>query len=274
MPINVRQYDVQPALGRHMVLDPRSLAHRTPYTGQHLRAREWAPKIPVLNQQDLIGQGIRTSRLFPGIDDMDALGACTGNAATAALSVLLSATQCKQAGLDTTHQAEAETFAIRLYADATTRDEWHEDTWPSEDCGSSGLGVAKALKARGLIDSYKPATTAEELCLLLQDGPVLMGMPWLAAFDSPPSSTALLDDIPNWRDSPVAGGHEVCITALESVAVDETAGRLIPAHTILRAQNSWSTTYGDQGSFRLSLAVYQALRSEIDLIQPRLDASR
>jgi len=270
VPINVRQYDVQPALGRHMVLDPRSLAHRTPYTGQTLRAREWAPKIPVLNQQDLISQGIRTSRLFPGVDDVDALGSCTANAATAALSVLLPAKECRKAGLDLTHPAEAEAFAIRLYADATTRDEWHEYTWPSDDCGSSGLGVAKALRARGLIDSYKPATSAEELCLLLQDGPVLMGMPWLESFSDPVGPMALLDDIPNWRQAPIAGGHEVCVTALESVAVDETAGRLIPAHTILRVTQSWGASWGDTGHFRMSLAVYQALRDQIDVVAPRL----
>lgn len=274
MPINIRQYDVQPGLGRHMVLDPRSLAHRTPYTGQPLRAREWAPKIPVLDQQNLLAQGLRTSRLFSGVDDVDALGSCTGNAATAALSVLLSAKECRTAGLDTTHAAEAETFAIRLYADATTRDQWHDYTWPSNDCGSSGLGVAKALKARGLIGSYKTATSAEELCLLLQDGPVLMGMPWKAAFDEPAGPLALLDGIPNWRDSPTVGGHEVCITALESVAVDETAGRLIPAHTILRVQNSWNSSFGDAGSFRMSLAVFQALRDQIDLLAPRLESAR
>jgi hypothetical protein len=270
--LSVQQYDVAPQLGRHRVLDPRSLAYRRPYTGETLRTVEWAPKIPVLNQQDLGAQGIRTSAMFDGVADVDALGSCTANAATAALSVLLSADACATAGLDTTDATAAERFAIGLYADATTADEWLDSTWPTDDCGSSGLGVTKALHRRGLIDQYGHATTGEELCALLQTGPVLMGMPWKAAFFEPASTTALLDDIPNWETSPNAGGHEVLITALESVA--EIEGDISYAHTVLRVRNSWSASWGDDGSFRMSLAVYQQLRSEIDLIQPRIDGTR
>ena len=66
----------------------------------------------------------------------------------------------------------------------------------------------------------------------------------------------------------------MCITSLESVAVDETTGGLLYDHTILRAQNSWSASFGDVGCFRMSLALYLALRDEIDVVAPRLDASR
>ncbi|MFI0156238.1 hypothetical protein [Streptomyces lydicus] len=267
--LDITQYDVHPALGRHRVLDPRSLAYRRPYTGETIRTVEWAPRVPVLDQQDLLKQGIHTSEMFTGVDDVDALGSCTANAATAFLSVLYSHDACMQAGLDTTDAAAAERFAIGLYADATTRDQWLDSTWPSDDCGSSGLGVAKALRHRGLVDQYGHAKTAEELCMLLQTGPVLMGMPWHQAFFEPVSSTALLDEIPGWQDSPVVGGHEVCITAIESVA--EVEGEFSYEHTVLRVRNSWSPSWGDDGSFRMSLAVYQQLRSEIDLIQPRLD---
>ncbi|MEU8682972.1 hypothetical protein [Streptomyces sp. NPDC048611] len=269
--LDITQYDVRPALGRHRVLDPRSLAYRRPYTGETIRTVEWAPRVPVLDQQHLLAQGIRTSELFDGVDDVDALGSCTANAATACLSVLLSHEACMVAGLDTTDAVAAERFAIALYADATTADEWLDYTWPSADCGSSGLGVTKALRRRGLIDQYGHATTAEELCVLLQTGPVLMGMEWHDAFFSPVSSLALLDEIPDWRKSPVVGGHEVLITALESVA--QVEGEFSYEHTILRCRNSWGS-WGDNGSFRLSLALLQELRSGIDLIQPRLDFSR
>lgn len=267
--LDITQYDVTPQLGRHKVLDPRSLAYRRPYTGETIRTVEWAPRAPVLDQQHLIAQGIKTSEMFDGVDDMDALGSCTANAATACLSVLLSHDACMTAGLDTTDAAAAERFAISLYADATTADEWLDYTWPSDDCGSSGLGVTKALRRRGLIDQYGHATTAEELCVLLQTGPVLMGMPWHDAFSSPVSSTALLDEIPNWQQSPVVGGHEVLITALESVA--EIEGDFSYEHTVIRCRNSWSASWADGGSFRMSLALYQALRAQVDLIQPRLD---
>lgn len=267
--LDIQQYDVQPGLGRHMVLDPRSLAYRRPYSGETIRTAEWAPKIPVLDQQDLLAQGIKTSEMFDGVADMDALGSCTANAATACISVLLGSAACTAAGLDTSDPVAAEKWAIDLYADATKADEWLEYTWPADDCGSSGLGVAKALRRRGLIDQYGHATTAEELCMLLQTGPVLMGMPWHEAFFIPVSSTALLDEIPGWESSPVAGGHEVLITALESVA--QVEGDFSYEHTVIRCRNSWTSGWGDQGSFRMSLAVYQQLRSEIDLVQPRLD---
>lgn len=267
--ITVHQYDVQPGLGRHLVLDPRSLAYRRAYTGDPIKPIEWAPRVPVLNQQSLLAQGIHTSQLFSGVDDVDALGSCTANAATACLSVLHDAKSCADAGLDVSDPVAAEQWALGLYADATRRDEWNDYTWPSQDCGSSGLGVAKALRDRGLIDQYGHATTAEELCTLLQSGPVLMGLPWYDAWFEPGGGLALLDDLTGWADSPVSGGHEVCITALETVAAD--GDQLIYEHTVLRVQNSWSASWGDDGSFRMSLAVYQQLRAEIDLIQPRLD---
>ncbi len=271
--LDIIQYPVQPGLGRHLVRDPRSLAYRRRYTGEPIRPVEWTPKAPVLDQQDLLAQGIRTSTLFEGAPDVDALGSCTANAATCLISVLHTADHLAAAGLDTTAPAAAEAWAIGLYSDATHRDQWLDQAWPSQDCGSSGLGVAKALRGRGLIDQYGHATTAEELCTLLQTGPVLAGLPWYEAWFTPVGAAALLDDIPGWDKSPVAGGHEVCITALETVATTPD-GSLDHARTVLRARNSWSPSWADQGHFRLSLALYQALRHEIDLVQPRLDSLR
>lgn len=266
--VTVTQYEVEPHLGRHQVLDPRSLAYRRPYDGQPLRATAWEPRIPVLNQTSLIAQGIRTSEQYGLEHDLDALASCTGNAATAALSILLTPQQTAAAGLSTTDAAAAEHFAIGLYADATERDRWHAHTWPTQDVGSSGLGVAKALKDRGLIDQYGHATTAEELCAFLQNGPVLLGMPWFAAF-SAPDQAGFIDEDPDWATSPLEGGHEVCVVALDAVAQED--GALLPDHTVLRFANSWSSSWGDHGHGRLFLSTYLALRPEIDVVQPRKD---
>lgn len=266
--LTIRMYEVAPPFGRHMVLDPRSLAYRRPYSGEPLRVSEWEPRIPVLDQQHLVAQGIRTSESYGLVDDVDALSSCTGNAGTALLSVLLSKDQATAAGLDTNNAAAAEHFAIGLYADATQRDQWQDAVWPTQDVGSSGLGVAKALHARGLIDQYGHATTAHELCALLQTGPVLLGTPWYAAW-SEPDSLGFVDADPNWQSSPLEGGHEVCITALEAVALND--GELMPEHTVLRFRNSWSSSWSDHGDGRMRLSTYLAVRDEADVIQPRKD---
>ncbi|MEU1078518.1 MULTISPECIES: hypothetical protein [unclassified Streptomyces] len=270
--LRVREYPVQPRLGRHMVLDPRSLAYTRIYDGQPLHAREWEPKVPVLDQQDLLSQGIDTHALYPDTDTVDALGSCTGNAGTAVLSCLLTKAEAAAAGLDLEDAAAAERYAIGLYADATRADAWHDQQWPTDDCGSSGLAIAKTLRHRGLIHQYGHALNGHQLAVFLQSGPVLMGMPWHEAFFEPPRS-GLLDDLTDWQASPVAGGHEVAVIGLVRITVDRT-GRLVPRQTLLRVRNSWSASWGDGGDFLMSLAVYQALRDQIDLIQPRIEGDR
>ena len=271
--LKIKRYDVQPKLGRHLVLDPLTLAYRRAYTGEPLKPAEWEPAVPVLDQEDLLAQGIRTSEMFEGVDDVDALGSCTGNAGTELISVLHDADTLKDAGLDVTDPVAAERWAIGLYSDASHRDQWMDQNWPTTDCGSSGLGVAKALRSRGLIDQYGTATSGLELCRDLQTGPLLVGMPWYKAWFEPVGSSALLDDIPRWDESPIAGGHELCITALESVRTT-ASGRLDYKHTVIRLRNHWTRSWGDDGSLRMSLDIYRRLRKQIDVLQPRLDASR
>lgn len=266
--ITVRTYDTQTHLGRHQVLDPRSLAYRRRYDGQPLRATAWEPRIPVLDQQNLTAQGIHLSKSYGLESDLDALASCTGNAATALLSNLYTKEQARRAGLDTDDAVAAQRFAIDLYAQATELDQWHDMAWPVQDCGSSGLGIAKALKARGLIDQYAHATTAEELCMLLQTGPVLMGMSWHTAFSEPDTEGFI--DSGDWQASPLEGGHEVCVTALEAIAIED--GRLLPEHTVLRFRQSWGSAWGEHGDGRMFLTTYLALRDQVDLIQPRLDS--
>ncbi|GGZ82194.1 hypothetical protein [Streptomyces rubiginosohelvolus] len=268
--IYVREYSPAGHLGRHQVLDPRSLAYRRPYDGgQPLRATAWEPRLPVLDQRNLLAQGIHTADAYGLESDTDALASCTGNAATALLSILLTPEQAHAAALNLNDPAMAEHFAIGLYADATACDQWSELAWPDQDVGSSGLGVAKALRNRGLIDQYGHATTAAELCALLQTGPVLLGMPWHAAF-SDPDPDGFIDADPAWADSPLEGGHEVCVTALEAVAFDD--GTLMPEHSILRFRQSWGSGWGDHGDGRLYLSTYLALRDQVDVIQPRIDS--
>ncbi|MFE6126718.1 hypothetical protein ACFQ6Q_00375 [Streptomyces sp. NPDC056437] len=266
--LTIHTYDAPGHLGRHFVSDPRSRAYRRRYAGQTLRVTEWEPRLPVLDQRNLAAQGIHTAAQY-GLDhDVDALASCTGNAAAALLSILLTKQQALTAGLRTDDPAAAQHFAIGLYAEATQYDRWHDMAWPSQDCGSSGLGVAKAMRARGLIDQYGHATTGEELCALLQTGPVLMGLPWFSQF-SDPGPDGFVDADPDWADSPIEGGHEVCLTALESIGTED--GDLLTDHTVLRFRQSWGSSWGDHGDGRLRLSTVLALLDQIDLIQPRKD---
>ncbi|MFD4397193.1 hypothetical protein [Kitasatospora sp. NPDC058478] len=265
--VAVRLYDQHPALGRHQVLDARSLNWLHPHPAPAPKAVHWTVKAPVLDQQHLLQQGIRTSRIVTGTSDADALSSCTANAATAALSCIASAEYCTAAGLDLEDATAAEEWAIALYSEATRQDEWLTRQWPADDCGSSGLGVARALHARGLINSYVHATTADTLIGLLQHGPVLLGMPWYTAWFQPPSS-GNLGETAGWEASGVAGGHEVCATGIEQLGLD-AHGRVDPARTVLRVRNSWGASWGLDGDFLLPLTLYTALRREIDAIQLR-----
>ncbi|MFI8085924.1 hypothetical protein ACIF6L_34680 [Kitasatospora sp. NPDC086009] len=266
--VSVRLYDTaNPALGRHQVLDARSL--KWLYCGSPAQARpvHWQPRVAVLDQQNLFQQGISVSRLMGDVVDVDALGSCTANAATAALSAQLTPEQCATAGLDLDDPVQAETWAIQLYAEATRQDEWLARQWPADDCGSSGLGVARAARARGLVDSYVHARTANGLVDLLQHGPVLLGLPWYNAwFDVP--SNGNVADCRDWKRSGVAGGHEVCATGIERVTYDRL-GRLDLGRTVLRVRNSWGAAWGLDGDFMLPLDIYAELRREIDAIQLR-----
>lgn len=261
----VRHYTPHPALGRHQVLDARSLAYRQHHRGEKLRAVRWQPALPPLNQQDLYAQGIRTSAVVPGAPDADAVGSCTANAAATALSVLLAPEELERAGLPVDDTTEAERWALRLYAEATVVDEYLPYQWPPADSGSSGLGVARALKARGLIDSYSHALDADALADALQDGPVLIGLPWFNAWFTP-AADGFVDTVPYWRTSGLAGGHEVCAIGLEEVA-QYPDGRVIPERTVLRLRNSWGPDWGLDGDFFLRLSTYAALRDQIDAVQ-------
>lgn len=73
---------------------------------------------------------------------------------------------------------------------------------------------------------------ADALAAALQDGPVLLGLPWFNAWFTP-GRDGFVDAVPYWRTSGLAGGHEVCAIGLEDVA-QYPDGRVIPERTVLR----------------------------------------
>ncbi|MFF3516128.1 hypothetical protein [Streptomyces sp. NPDC002573] len=259
------RYPHHTKLGRHQVLDARSLQWVHEHTGAVLKPTSHTPRVPVLDQEDLFAQGIRVSQVVPRAEDVDALGSCTGNGGTAAVSLLLDDTEAKAVGLDLADAKGAEEWAIGLYADATGVDDT-DGRFPPNDTGSSGLAIAKVLKRRGLVGHYRHATTATAVASLLQSGGVLYGTPWFKAWFEPDRYGFV--DGSNWSSSPVVGGHEICLVALERVVQDH-AGRIEPEATVVRFRNSWSRSWGDDGDGLMTLATYQLLRRYADALQLR-----
>ncbi|WP_198045501.1 C1 family peptidase [Kitasatospora mediocidica] len=218
-------------LGRLVEHDPRSLAYAHGVLPKSaISSVDWTRRAPILDQ----GQ----------------LGSCTGNAATGALgtdsagrtastSVTVSAAGATAShGLFTAGQHVLdEAFAVALYSLATLLD-GIPGQYPPTDTGSSGIGVAKALQALGLAQSYTHAFSLAALNSALQQGPVLIGIEWLNSMFNPASDGR----IPVDQTSGVAGGHE-----LELCRFDATAGEYWIA-------NSWGTSWGQAGCGYLTAA--------------------
>jgi hypothetical protein len=226
--VHIRIFDEQRrdgmALGRHVEHDPRSLAYAHGVLPKSaIKTVEWTRRVPILDQ----GQ----------------LGSCTGNAGTGALgtdsagrtattTVTISAAGAAASyGLFTAGEHTLdEKFAVSLYSLATILD-GVSGQYPPTDTGSSGIGVAKALKALGLASGYTHAFSLAALNSALQTGSVLIGIPWLnSMFDTATDGRILVD-----KTSSVAGGHE-----LELSKFDAAAGEYwVP--------NSWNTSWGQSG---------------------------
>lgn len=232
-------------LGRNLWLDARSLAHMVENNvqemGQPLKSRQWERVLAVLDQ----GQ----------------LGSCTGNAGTGALGTqpfydAVGRTVLPAPG----DAAAAEDYAVQLYKDATVVD-GYPGIYPPDDTGSSGLAICKVLASRGTIAGYRWARTAYGFLRLLQNGPVLQGMPWHNAFFTP-DPNGFIDSDPNWSSSGLAGGHEVEAVAVELDTADAFS-------SVITYVNSWGAGWGDSGRFRMRLRTYEQLNG-IDLKQYRV----
>lgn len=235
-------------LGRHLVLDARSLAHTVEEeiadTAVLIRPAEHLSPLPALDQA--------------------ALGSCTGNAGTYALAARAGKDRLAAVHLDgmalSTQPDLAEAFAVEVYHEATEDDGLDEPPYPPDDRGSSGLGVCRALKSAGLIGGYQWATTLRGVGALLQRAGVMFGTPWFEAWFQP-DTDGFVDADPRWPNSGIAGGHEIYIEALE--AWDDHD----PSKSVIRFRNSWGPAWGASGSGRMRLSTYVLLTSAIDVKQ-------
>lgn len=265
-----------PVYGRNHVAEaPSALLNLHLHDGvSPLKEVDHEPKIAVLDQSDLLSQGIHVSAFLPGAQDVDGLGSCTANAAVSALSNLLSLNQFAKfvevaAPSDPYRQAvRLEKAAIRFYHACTAQTGEPAQEWPPTDCGSSGAYVVQELQHLQLASGAKIASGADNIVSLLQQGGLIVGQPFLNAWEQPDAwgfidgdgSAATLEA---QLQQGVAGGHETYLSAIERLALLPT-GHVDPRKTVLRFRNSWSAAWGDHGSYRAHLSTYMALQGSSD----------
>ncbi|WP_225840323.1 hypothetical protein [Streptomyces sp. NK08204] len=212
-------------LGRHIEHDPRSLRYAHGVLPESaLKPVQWQRRVPVFDQ----GQ----------------LGSCTGNAAA---GVLATDSAAGPGATSVTVKGVArpvnEALAVDLYKVATTLD-GISGSYPPDDTGSSGLGVAKALKGWGLASGYTHAFSLSALKSALQAGPAMLGIVWLQSMFNPKSDGSLPVD----KSSAVAGGHEIVCSGWDG--------------SRFRLDNSWGASWGDGGSCWVAEADMQWLLSQ------------
>jgi hypothetical protein len=238
-------------LGRHVEHDPRSLAYAHGVLPKNaIKSVEWTRRIPILDQGNL---GSCTGNAGTGVLGTDSAGR------TASTTITISAAGAAAShGLFTAGEHPLdEAFAVKLYSLATILD-GISGQYPPTDTGSTGIGVAKALKALGLATGYTHAFSIAALNSALQSGPVMIGIEWLQSmFDTKSDGRIVVD-----TSSDVAGGHE-----LELSKFDASAGEYwVP--------NSWNTSWGDKGWAYLTTADLTWLLSQRgDVTVPALVAA-
>lgn len=209
-------------LGRHIEHDPRS--------------RDFAFKAKLTPKATLAAV---THRRYGIIFDQGQIGSCTGNAGGGAHNTV----PIYRTGGHTI----TEPGALDLYELATIIDGF-DGHYPDEDTGSSGLAVAKAMRQEGMIGSYKHAFGIDAALAALQLGPVITGIPWYEGFDSP-SASGLVE-----IGGQVRGGHEIVARGYEPAASPDDAMILL--------DNSWGTSYGDNGHFYWTVGTWKRLLAE------------
>lgn len=168
---------------------------------------------------------------FGPILDQGVLGSCTGHTGAGALATAPFARDAEHAAQFT------DAFAVKLYADATNRDDV-PGQYPPMDTGSSGLAVAKVLHGRGLIGGYQHAFSVEAAVSALQQVPVMIGTIWMSSMDEP-------DDEGFVRPyGEIYGGHEYLMREYLPDGPDFDNG-------ILTFDNHWGSAWGDKGRFRM-----------------------
>lgn len=172
--------------------------------------------------------------------DQGNLGSCTGNAMTGAL-----ATGPVFTGLPARYPALDEAEAVHLYSQATVLDPY-PGTYPPTDTGSDGVSVAQAASNAYLVAGYTHTFDLATALQAIMTGPVIIGLNWYSSFDNPGADGR----VSITSNAYVRGGHEVLVRGLSA------------DNSELLLDNSWSSDWGNEGSFIFSFDTFERLLSE------------
>jgi hypothetical protein len=168
--------------------------------------------------------------------DQGQLGSCTGNALAQCINTDAFAKSRPKKYL-------TQMDAVTLYSKATHLDD-APGYYPPEDTGSSGLAACKAGVNLGYLTGYKHVFSFTDFCSALQLSPVIVGTAWHHDMFTPDHSHFVRPT------GEVSGGHEYL-----ALGIDYTAKTL----TFL---NSWGTSWGDHGRFRMTFGDFSALLAD------------
>lgn len=242
-----------------------------------LKVQRWVRPIPILDQEDLLKQGIHTSQFIPGCaTDVDALGSCTANASTGSYAERLAAAYSgadiaaalAAAGLSPTDAAQDEEWAIKFYNATTDAYGGPGGEWPPNDDGSTGIYCCDELEAEHHIQSHVTGAGLEGLLTMLQIGSAIVGSPWFNSMMEPDQYGFIDGDgsrsaFEAMVRSGLAGGHERYAGCLETLALTRT-GEVDILNTVLEDDNSWSESWGDQGRYRYHASFVVWLGGQFD----------
>jgi hypothetical protein len=130
--------------------------------------------------------------------------------------------------------------AQRLYEVATYLD-GIKGHYPPSDTGTSGLAVMKAACALGYTTSYSHAFGLAHALQALVLTPVITGVNWYDSFDKPDRDGTVT------IGGHVRGGHEFEVVGLDV------------ERQMVRACNSWGSSWGDRGYFQFSFDTWDRL---------------
>lgn len=164
-----------------------------------------------------------------GVLDQGAEGACvgfawTGEALASPVRVNLAMTEWNGSATD---------MARDVYHGAQRVDEWEGEGYD----GTSVLAGAKVMQQRGFIIGYRWCfTTADVAQAVLQQGPVVLGIPWLDGMWSPNGFGELIPS------GGIAGGHAILCDGYDP---EKKLGN--SPQKMFHLTNSWGAGWGVDG---------------------------